>query len=306
MARFERANLLDEGAGTWRAEIFDVVFCRNMLMYLTPVAAARVVSSIAGRLSAGGFLFLGHAENLRGLSTDFRLVHSHGTFYYQRRDGVAPQAARRSPPTAAVSTETSWFESIARASRRIETLAQQTDAGTADSPALPDPGRPDLEPAMDLMKQERFHEALRLLAAEPPTPAEPDALLLRATLQVGTGELAAAERTCEELLSVDELNAGAHYLTAICREHLGDRAGAIDHSQTATYLDAEFAMPHLQLGRLARRAGDLATARRELDLAAGLLAREDAARIVLFGGGFSRAALIAVCHAELDACGGVP
>jgi len=37
-------------------------------------------------LSPGGFLFLGHAETLRGLSRDFHLHHTHGTFYYRRKE----------------------------------------------------------------------------------------------------------------------------------------------------------------------------------------------------------------------------
>ena len=58
-------------------------------------------------------------------------------------------------------------------------------------------------------------------------------------------------------------------------------------------------MPRLHLGLLARRAGDHALARRELERRSRLLEREDAARLLLFGGGFSREALVALCRAEL-------
>jgi chemotaxis protein methyltransferase CheR len=66
-------------------------------------------------------------------------------------------------------------------------------------------------------------------------------------------------------------------------------------------------MPHLHLGRIARRQeGRLAEARRELGLALGLLPAEDAANILLFGGGFPRDALIQICRAELVACKDAP
>ena len=55
---------------------------------------------------------------------------------------------------------------------------------------------------------------------------------------------------------------------------------------------------------LARRAGDRSAARRELELALSLLEREDASRLLLFGGGFQREALLALCRAELAAAGG--
>jgi len=49
--------------------------------------------------------------------------------------------------------------------------------------------------------------------------------------------------------------------TALCREHGGDRSGAMEQDRAAIYLDASFAMPHLHLGLLAKRSGDLPAAR---------------------------------------------
>jgi chemotaxis protein methyltransferase CheR len=60
------------------------------------------------------------------------------------------------------------------------------------------------------------------------------------------------------------------------------------------------------MGLLARREGNHDQARRELSTAARLLEAEDPARILLFGGGFSRHALLDVCRADIDAGGGRP
>jgi chemotaxis protein methyltransferase CheR len=57
---------------------------------------------------------------------------------------------------------------------------------------------------------------------------------------------------------------------------------------------------------MARRAGDTAGARRELDEALLLLKREDDSRLLLFGGGFGREALIDLCRGELLSAGGLP
>jgi chemotaxis protein methyltransferase CheR len=57
---------------------------------------------------------------------------------------------------------------------------------------------------------------------------------------------------------------------------------------------------------MARRAGDLESARRELSRAVALLAAEDGPRILLLGGGFGREALIDLARAELRSCGGAP
>jgi chemotaxis protein methyltransferase CheR len=158
---------------------------------------------------------------------------------------------------------------------------------------------------LEAVSQERFSDALELIGSLPPDSHEdPDALLLRAALLTNHGRLDESEEVCSRLLALDELNAGAHYLMALCREHAGDSAGAIEHDQAAIYLDAGFAMPHLHLGLMAKRAGDAVTAQRDLGQALILLTREDASRLLLFGGGFSREALRQLCRTELRAAGG--
>jgi chemotaxis protein methyltransferase CheR len=204
-----------------------------------------------------------------------------------------------------------WLETVRRASQRIQALAEQPVA-TSDAREQPQrtppahAGRPvvDLSVALELLKRERFREALDQLGRLPSDAlADPDVLLLRAVLLTHNGELDAARNLCAELLRIDALSTGAHYLLALCHEGLGDRRAAVDHDQTAAYLDPLFAMPRLHLGLMARRAGDRETARRELTQALGLLQREDASRLLLFGGGFGREALVALCRAELAAAG---
>jgi chemotaxis protein methyltransferase CheR len=63
-------------------------------------------------------------------------------------------------------------------------------------------------------------------------------------------------------------------------------------------------MPHLHLGIMAKRRGDLVIAVRELRRALMLLVREDSSRVLLFGGGFSRDTLLQFLRAELRAAGG--
>jgi chemotaxis protein methyltransferase CheR len=158
----------------------------------------------------------------------------------------------------------------------------------------------DLGLAFDLLREERFAEASHLLGGLPAaSDRDPDVLLLSAALFTHRGRWTEAERACHRLLDADELSAGAHYLLALCREGSLDWSGALNHHQLAIYLDPGFAMPRLRLGLLARQTGDRAAAQRELRHAETLLQREDVSRLLLFGGGFSREALVALCRAEL-------
>ena len=312
MVSFEERNLVDDDPLFWQDQIFDVIFCRNVLMYFTAEAARAVVAKFARSLAPGGFLFLGHAETLRGISQDFHLRHSHDAFYYQRRDGtdvpcIAPPIVQHAPPLDMGSM--SWADVIQGASDRIAKLGRKSSpprpvTGAQASPGAGHQSGWDLRPVEEMLRQERFVDAMDLLQALPPASStDADAQILRAVLFTNSGKLIEAEDVCRQILAADELNAGAHYLLALCREHAGDRTAALDHDQAAIHLDAEFVMPHLHLGLLARRAGEPDRARAELGRALTLLPREDASRILLFGGGFAREALITLCRAELQACG---
>jgi chemotaxis protein methyltransferase CheR len=322
MVTFHERNLVDKDPSFWRSSTYDVVFCRNVLMYFAPEVMRQVVGRVGSSLLPDGFLFLGHAETLRGMSQEFHLRHTHDTFYYQRRgkSGASIEWDDASPPAldevatshpSVVEPMVPWFDVIQRASARIASLpttSMETRPGV-ESDASASEGStthaPDFALVLDAMRQERFADALNVLSDLPADALEePDALLLRAALLTNCGRLDEAEETCHRLIVLDELNAGAHYLTALCREHAGDVSGAMEHNQSAIYLDAGFAMPHLHLGLIAKRGGDAVAARRGLAQALALLAHEDSSRLLLFGGGFSREALMQVCRAGLAALGG--
>jgi chemotaxis protein methyltransferase CheR len=303
--RFEQRNLAEEDNLFWQAGSFDIVLCRNVTIYFPLDVTRCVVGRIARTLRPGGFFFLGHAETLRGISNGFHLRHTHEAFYYQRREDaderpdllatmkcVARSAARPIEPD---STSDSWSGMPAQLAPVVVQAASVPASANAAAAA----------PALELLRRERFVEAKEVLRGLPPGSAnDPDAQLLLAVLHANSGEIVEAEKIARQVLAADELNTGAHYLIALCREYAGDRDGAVRHYQAATYLDLLFAMPHLHLGLIAKRSGDTDTAQRELGIALSLFDREDAARILLFGGGFTREALLAFCRAELRACGG--
>jgi chemotaxis protein methyltransferase CheR len=304
---FEIGNLAEPEALDLPDGAFDVIFCRNVLMYFTPEVARAAVARLHRALAPDGYLFLGHAETLRGISHDFHLRHTHDAFYYQRKPGGsnAPEHDVWSAlPT--VPEPERWLDAIRDATARIQDLVRAPEQPRA--PAIPaPPERFDVDAVLELVAGERFEEALGLIRSVPTRlRGDREVILLEAVLLAQRGELALAEARCAELLAEDELNAAAHYVLALCHEGENDRPSAIEHYQTSAYLDPTFALPHLHHGRLARGAGDRATARRELGQALVLLQREEAPRLLLFGGGFKREALLALCRAELLACGGAP
>jgi len=298
--RFEPRNLAAPDDGFWQSNRFDVVFCRNVLMYFAPEKSQEIVGYFGRSLAEPGWLFLGHAETLRGMTSSFQLCHTGDAFYY--RNG-ADGAVERDPARETLPFElpTTYPTAVSRPPREQRRAAASARVARSDR-FIPthSPSRPAFSAALDLLRAERFTEALAV-TRELRLHAEDDidTLLLLAVLLTNRNEHAEAEQICRQLLALDDLHAGAHYLLALCREQAGDPEAAIDHDRTAIYLDASFAMPHLHLGLLAKRRGDLPLSRRELASALALLEREEEARLLLFGGGFTRAALRQLCRAEL-------
>jgi chemotaxis protein methyltransferase CheR len=68
MAQFREFNLLSDLRSLGR---FDIVFCRNVLIYFDQPTKSRVLGSVAGTMPPDGMLYLGGAETVLGLTTRF-------------------------------------------------------------------------------------------------------------------------------------------------------------------------------------------------------------------------------------------
>ena len=62
----------------------DVIFCRNVMMYFDEAEQKRLVEKFYRCLNAQGYLFVGHAESLLGLTEKFQMVHRNSGTAYQR------------------------------------------------------------------------------------------------------------------------------------------------------------------------------------------------------------------------------
>jgi chemotaxis protein methyltransferase CheR len=67
----------------------DVIFCRNVMIYFDHEEQSRLVDKFYHCLADGGYLFLGHAESLQGLSEKFKFIyHNKGTVYQKVSPGI--------------------------------------------------------------------------------------------------------------------------------------------------------------------------------------------------------------------------
>jgi len=84
--RFEEANLLDSFA---RFGTFDVIFCRNVLIYFDRQTRAEVLDRMNDALAPDGYLFLGSSETLLGVTDRWTAIRGDGTPVFRRANPEA-------------------------------------------------------------------------------------------------------------------------------------------------------------------------------------------------------------------------
>jgi chemotaxis protein methyltransferase CheR len=53
---------------------FDVIFCRNVMIYFDKKTQEGLINRFHSRLATGGYLFIGHSESLTGLNHAFKYL----------------------------------------------------------------------------------------------------------------------------------------------------------------------------------------------------------------------------------------
>ncbi|WP_254434893.1 protein-glutamate O-methyltransferase CheR [Magnetospirillum sp. UT-4] len=225
---------------------FDIVICRNVIIYFSPETVRELVPCFRESLIDGGWLVMGHAEPNQELFRSFRTVNAPGAVLYQRLDNPRTEPA---PPAAIV------------------------------RPAPPPPPPPPPPP------QARLPKALPTRAPSSPAPLSPPLPVsprpappaldrVRELADLGRWEEALA--ACDGLIATDALDAGAHFLRALIVEQMGDLGACETALRRTIYLDRQAVLAHYHLGLFLARRGDSQGARRSFRNVLALLERLDA------------------------------
>jgi chemotaxis methyl-accepting protein methylase len=164
MARFEKRDLIKPFTELGK---FDLIFCRNVAIYFSPVNKVQLFKRIAHALAPGGALIVGASESLSGIAPDFEPRHYLKGLYYQLKADVAagistPTAFDRQRPTPPVipaprprpaPASTPIVQSKAPSPPRtvtVETKAHRPVHPQVVRPARPQAVQPQLEAAGEL------------------------------------------------------------------------------------------------------------------------------------------------------------
>jgi chemotaxis protein methyltransferase CheR len=306
--QFEALNLAHPNTTFWQPGRFDVIFCRNVLMYLTPVTICSIIEQMVRSLSHGGYLFLGSAETMRGFSTAFTICQTHDAFYYRLGSPAPPRDTYPCtvPSIHAGSTaSTSWMDAIDRSSQRINSLIDPAIPAThapvahaRDTPIVAAGATPSgLQPLIDSIREERHGDIPAALASLPHSLRQhPLTRVIQAIALNFIGRSDQAMMLCEALLEEDRSNPLARFQLGLCCEQTGAAEQAIAHYRVVAVQHPGFTMAHLRLALIAQQRCDSVQARTEAGFAMAASAVDDDLNMALFSGGLPRRAIADLCQ----------
>ncbi|WP_185961280.1 protein-glutamate O-methyltransferase CheR [Telmatospirillum sp. J64-1] len=224
---------------------FDLILCRNVIIYFDRATAEALVARLHESLADGGWLAMGHSEPNLALFRKFHTLSLPGAIIYRKEAGYAPPAlpARTAAPPSPPPSRTRAVKTVppkkpARQSARSALTAQKD---------VPPPRIPAPRPAPHLVLE---------LAEK--------------------GDWDAAEAACDAMLRANPLDGRAYYYRALLLEQAGRFAESETALRRSVFLDRRSPLPHYQLALLLLHRQDVNGAQRSFRNALSLADRREA------------------------------
>jgi chemotaxis protein methyltransferase WspC len=228
--QFSQGNLLDPHFMSDGRQ-YDVIFCRNLLIYFDPPAWKLAIKTLSRLLKDNGILFMGHAEMLEMSAKDFESMRVPCAFAYRKR--LAAKSSAFAPAVQVRRKRDSAMPKTARSKTRVKRREADIAAPLPKS-VSEKPSGGTLKTAGELADAGKFAEAARIcdehLAANP-TCAQ--AYFLLGLIHEAQGKQAKAEEKYKRALYLDNRHREAMVHMALLLEGRGDAAGAAAMRQRA-------------------------------------------------------------------------
>lgn len=225
LVQFRQVNVFDP-AFARKESHFDVIFCRNMMIYFDEASRSRLMKQLGEMLSPEGRLFLGHAEGGIARSFGFEPLPLAMAFAFRKAQAAVAAKERPSPRPGFMAAFT------------------------------PPKNTPAARTRLSVLSLRRPVE--KKAAAESVPPLE--SLLEQAQHLADAGQLDAARAQCEAALQIQGCSAPAYYLLGLIIDAAGKSDEAESYYRKTLYLEPDHYEALSQLALLAEKSGDLKAA----------------------------------------------
>ena len=221
--RFQRGNILDPDFSAGRSP-YDVVFCRNLLIYMTQEAKKRILDVLNSILLEGGLFFTGHTETM--------LIRSYGYSIVKHPRVFACRKAER--------------DNIVKLKRpeRTRTMLNVAPFSVRSTPASP------------AVPKNYPHPNQSSENTKPIVQESPEQLLNQVRELGNKGAIEEAAVLCEKFLKEHSLNSEAYYLMGLLHDASNKHDLAEECFLKALYLDPNHYSVLVKLYLLYEQRGD--------------------------------------------------
>lgn len=312
VVRFKYLNLSSwiESSARHSEGLFDVVFCRNVLLYFDAETSRRILVSLAERLRPGGVLFLGPSETVLAPDTGLRVRSGLDCFYLEKALASSPPPASSLPKLSESLPPARDFEgpNLERA-RKLGLLDPKRLPWDKDPKPEPEGSPPEsplrverwIENGFKQFDEEDFVEAessFRKALSLNPEALEAEVGML--FLEANQGNLGPALAKGKELASKGANHPRLFYLMGLVSDLKRDHGTARRYFEKALYLDPNCYMARFRLAELKSRDGLDKDAKREARNLLEQLRELEPGSLVPLSGGMSREALETLCLGVLN------
>lgn len=265
MVDFEYLNLSEISHSQPYMPNWDIIFCRNVIIYFTAEFSQKLMKDFYAALRPGGFLFSGFSETMRYLNEDFIPIQKQDTFFYQKpHPHQVPARKVNTAPTTLPKKKTSTV----KAKRKICESEKKPRPKPEKIPRLSPPKKaPALDMAAKLADAGETLEALEMLNA---------------------------------IIGKDPLNEKAYFMMAMIYRNAGNREQSLNYLKKVVYLEPQNPLARLHLGDLFNELSQKNQAAREYANVISLLENRQDLQKETFSDGFAGETILATARAHLN------
>jgi len=287
MVSFAQRNLMDHSfpPPSNSTNGFDVIFCRNVLMYFTPEGMRKVIHQLYCSLASDGWLIVSPTETSHELFSEFATIDFGDVTLYRksathlRKTLTLPSVVRDENRFGAQLPEQRLENSEPAMALVCDTSQKSQDPQI--HPENAQPPAPSYSQALALHELGRYEDAQQIigtLLSQDGNDAQ--AMLLLARAYANQGKLAAALVWCDKAIAADKMAARAYYLRATILQEQGFLPEALFAFQQTVYAEPQFVLGHFSLGNLALNHGKLRESEKHFENVLLLLAHYEPEDVV--------------------------
>lgn len=225
LVNFQQGNVMTSLALNQKQ--YDIIFCRNLLIYLQSETCSQVLKALDRLLTPGGLLFVGASETGKIVADQYASVRQPFTFAYRKSEPSLPHwqvGSRLATPQTHAKQSLGVKNYSAPDSQQIKA----SDPSASSNNLSPEPTRSlDLQTVRKLADDGQEAEAITLCKSylvHHPTSAA--AYTLLGELYQADQQNAQAERCFQRAIYLEPASYEALVYLALLKEHQGDAVGA--------------------------------------------------------------------------------